>query len=77
MIEKYAKQESDTISLRFNDIKGFWSQWSPKIGDEIELIEGTMSTSVMYVSSVSTKNVLYTLCTKSSHLDFKNNSFKS
>lgn len=77
VVEKHAELESDTLLLRFNDVKGSWSQCSPEIGDEIELSEGTMSTGVMYVSSVSPKNGLYTLCARSSPLDFKNNSFKS
>ena len=40
VIEKYAELESDTLILRFNDVRGSWSQWSPEFGDEIKLIEG-------------------------------------
>ena len=54
--DMYAAERSDTLQLRLNDADALWDQWSPAVGDEIQVDFGTISTGVMFVSMVMPQN---------------------
>ena len=47
--DMYAAGQSDTLSLRANDVKNLWDSWAPGPGDEIRVDFDTVRTGGMFV----------------------------
>lgn len=63
--DMYAAGRTDTLSLRVNDVHGLWDAWEPRIGDEIRVDYGTISTGAMFVTAATPRNGLYDICAQS------------
>ena len=59
--EMHAERQSDTLVLRFNDVKGVWSKWNPADGDELRFVEGASDTGKMFIHSMRPENGLFTV----------------
>lgn len=57
--DMYAEGQSDSLTMRFNDTNDRWDRWSPKIGDEIKVVYGAISTGTMFVSEIIPTNGLH------------------
>lgn len=54
--DMYAAGRADTLSLRVNDARNIWDSWAPRIGDEIRIDYGTISTGAMFITSIIPQN---------------------
>ena len=59
--EMYAEKQSDSLVVRFNDPKGIWSKWNPRIGEEIEFEKESSKTGKMFIHSLKPENGLFTV----------------
>lgn len=77
VVDLYAERESDTLTLRFNDVKGLWSKWGVNTGDEISFVHEAVKTGRMYIRDEGERNGLYTVVAMSAPKDFHSGTFKS
>ena len=70
--ETFAEKRSDQLVVRCNDSEGLWNFWKPARGEKVQLIDGANDTGVMYITSISPENGLFTLRAMSMPLSGEN-----
>lgn len=59
--ETNAEKSADSLTIRFNDVSGMWSDWSPEIGDQLRLKCDSDDSGIMYLHNISAENGIFTL----------------
>lgn len=59
--ESYAEQHADTLMIKFLNNEGLWDKWNPEFEDEIEIINGTEKTGIMFIKEKIPEPGYYTL----------------
>lgn len=59
--DSYAEQHADTLLIKFLNSEGMWDKWNPELEDEIEIINGTEKTGIMFVKEKIPEPGYYTL----------------
>ena len=59
--ETFSERQADTLTLRFKDEDGIWNRWNPQSEDEVQLIEGSCDTGIMFVHSTASENDAFTI----------------
>ncbi len=69
--EMQAENEADSLVLKFNDPKGYWSKWNLQPGDEISLEHEKAKSGKMFIYEASAQNGLYVIRAMSMPLSMK------
>lgn len=59
--EMNAEGRTDNVRISIEDTYDMWDRWQPKRGDEISLTGNGVETGIMYITSLSPENGLYTI----------------
>ncbi len=48
--------KADRLEIVFNDVDREWTTWTPQVGDECRLVEGTLDTGVLFINHTRETN---------------------